>query len=41
LYRSGLRLEEAREKIAELVTEQPELSIFAVFLELSERSIIR
>ena len=41
LYRSGLRLEEAREKIAELATEQPELSIFAVFLESSERSIIR
>jgi UDP-N-acetylglucosamine acyltransferase len=41
LYRSGLRLEEAREKIAELAIEQPELSIFAVFLESSERSIIR
>ena len=41
LYRSGLRLEEAREKIAELVTEQPELSIFAVFLESTERSIVR
>jgi UDP-N-acetylglucosamine acyltransferase len=41
LYRSGLRLEDARKKIAELATEQPELSIFAVFLESSERSIIR
>lgn len=41
LYRSGLRLEEAREKIAELAVEQPELAIFAKFLEPSERSILR
>jgi UDP-N-acetylglucosamine acyltransferase len=41
LYRSGLRLEEAREKIAELAQQQPELTIFATFLEPSERSILR
>ena len=41
LYRSGLRLEEALEKISDLATEQPELSIFAVFLESTERSIVR
>lgn len=41
LYRSGLRLEEAREKIQELSKERPELSIFAEFLESSERSIVR
>jgi UDP-N-acetylglucosamine acyltransferase len=41
LYRSDLRLEEAREKIGELALEQPELVIFAAFLEPSERSIIR
>jgi UDP-N-acetylglucosamine acyltransferase len=41
LYRSGLRLEEARDKIAELSLQQPELTIFAAFLEPSERSIVR
>jgi len=41
LYRSGLRLEEAREKISEQSAEQPELQIFSEFFELSERSIIR
>jgi len=41
LYRNGLSLEEAREKITELSAEQPELSIFAAFLESSERSFIR
>jgi UDP-N-acetylglucosamine acyltransferase len=41
LYRSDLRLEEAREKIGALALEQPELVIFAAFLEPSERSIIR
>ena len=41
LYRSGLRLEEAREKINELAVEQPELQVFCEFFELSERSIIR
>jgi UDP-N-acetylglucosamine acyltransferase len=41
LYRSGLRLEEATEKITELSKEQPELTIFVDFLALSERSIVR
>jgi UDP-N-acetylglucosamine acyltransferase len=41
LYRSGLRLEEARDKIGELADEQPELQLFCEFFELSERSIIR
>jgi UDP-N-acetylglucosamine acyltransferase len=41
LYRSGLRLEEARDKIIELADEQPELQLFCEFFELSERSIIR
>ena len=41
LYRSGLRLEEAREKIEELSVGQSELEIFAAFLQSSERSIVR
>ena len=41
LYRSGLRLEEARGRIAELAASREELRIFAEFLELSERSIVR
>jgi UDP-N-acetylglucosamine acyltransferase len=41
LYRSDLRLEEAREKISQLSVDQPELVIFAEFLAPSERSIIR
>jgi UDP-N-acetylglucosamine acyltransferase len=41
LYRSGLRLEEAREKIAELAKERSEILIIARFLEHSERGFIR
>ncbi len=41
LYRSGLRLEEARERIIELAANREELRIFAEFLEPSERSIVR
>jgi UDP-N-acetylglucosamine acyltransferase len=41
LYRSGLRLEDARDKIGELADEQPELQLFCEFFELSKRSIIR
>ncbi len=41
LYRSGLRLEEARGRITELAAEREELRIFAEFLEPSERSIVR
>ena len=41
LYRSGLRLEEAQEKLEERAQQQPELAIFAEFLKHSERSIVR
>jgi UDP-N-acetylglucosamine acyltransferase len=41
LYRSGLRLEEARGRIAELAASREELRIFVEFLERSERSIVR
>jgi len=41
MYRSGLRLEEARERIGAKVPEQPELADFAAFIEASERSFIR
>jgi UDP-N-acetylglucosamine acyltransferase len=41
LYRSGLSLDEAREKIAELAVGKPELEIFASFLQSSVRSFIR
>ncbi|SVA69620.1 uncharacterized protein METZ01_LOCUS122474, partial [marine metagenome] len=41
LYRLGLRLEEARDQIAELAVDRKELRIFAEFLEPSERSIVR
>ena len=41
LYRLGLRLEEARDRITELAVDRKELRIFAEFLEPSERSIVR
>jgi UDP-N-acetylglucosamine acyltransferase len=41
LYRSGLRLEEAREQIAELATRHGELEIFSEFIKPSERGIVR
>lgn len=41
LYRSGLRLEEARAQLKALSEDQPELRILVEFLERSERSIIR
>ena len=41
LYRLGLRLEEARDRITELAVNRKELRIFAEFLEPSERSIVR
>ena len=41
LYRLGLRLEEARDRITELAADREELRIFAEFLEPSERSIVR
>ena len=41
LYRSGLRLAEAQERIAGLAADQPELAILVEFLESSERGIFR
>ncbi len=41
LYRSGLRLEEAREQIAQLAQDHPEVAILAEFLADHRRSIIR
>jgi len=40
-YRSGLKLAEAQERLAELAATQPELAPFVEFLGASERSIIR
>lgn len=40
-YRSGLKLAEAQERLAELAATQPELKPFVEFLGASERSIIR
>ncbi|HEY7739034.1 MAG TPA: acyl-ACP--UDP-N-acetylglucosamine O-acyltransferase [Steroidobacteraceae bacterium] len=40
-YRSGLKLAEAQERLAELAAMQPELQPFVEFLGASERSIIR
>ncbi len=41
LYRSGLSLEDARAQIAAVAAWQPELGIFATFIESSERGFIR
>lgn len=41
LYRSGLRVAEAIEQLAERVPEQPELGLLVDFLGRSERGIIR
>jgi UDP-N-acetylglucosamine acyltransferase len=41
LYRSGLKLGEAVERLAELAREQPEIVPLVDFLRASERSIIR
>ena len=41
LYRSGMRLVEAREQLAELATSQPEIKIIVDFMDRSERSILR
>lgn len=41
LYRSGLRLEEAREQIAQLAQDNPEVVVLAEFLADHRRSIIR
>lgn len=41
MYRAGLRLEEAREKIESSASDQDELAVFAAFIGASERSFIR
>jgi UDP-N-acetylglucosamine acyltransferase len=41
LYRDGLKLAEAVEKLRALVPEQPELRIFVDFIGASERSLVR
>lgn len=41
LYRTGLRLAEAREQLAELAATQPEIRLIVEFLDKSERSILR
>ena len=41
LYRSGLRLVEAREQLGELAASQPEVQVIVEFLDRSERSILR
>ncbi|MDP6436633.1 MAG: acyl-ACP--UDP-N-acetylglucosamine O-acyltransferase [Gammaproteobacteria bacterium] len=41
LYRSGLGLDKVRTTIDSLVDEQPELAVFAEFLNSSERGLIR
>jgi UDP-N-acetylglucosamine acyltransferase len=41
IYRSGLKLAEALEKLQELVKEQPELQLYIDALQSSDRGIIR
>ncbi len=41
LYREGLQLAEARERLAELAASQPEIRILVDFIDTSERSLIR
>jgi len=41
LYRSDLRLEDARERIRELADGRPEIAVFSRFIEPSERGLIR
>ncbi len=41
LYRSGLKLDEAAEKLAQLAKEQPEVQLIVDFLAQSTRSIVR
>jgi UDP-N-acetylglucosamine acyltransferase len=41
LYRSGLRLVDAREQLAELAASQPEVRAIVAFIDQSERSILR
>ncbi len=41
LYRQGLRLAEARDRIHKLAEDQPELEILVSFLDAAERGIVR
>lgn len=41
LYRQGLRLEEARERLAEMARESDDIALFYRFVESNARSIIR
>lgn len=41
LYKSGLRLEEAKAALAELAAEAPAVALFCDFLDKSERGIVR
>jgi UDP-N-acetylglucosamine acyltransferase len=41
LYRSGLRLEEAKSALAEMAQQTPEVALMAQFLDSSERGIVR
>lgn len=41
LYRSGLRLVEAREQLSAMAADQPEVRAIVEFLDRSERSIVR
>ncbi len=41
LYRSGLRLVEARQQLGALAADQPEVKAIVEFLDRSERSIVR
>lgn len=41
LYRSGLKLDQAREKVAEIVAGHPEVALFGEFIARSERGIVR
>ena len=41
LYKSGLMLEEAKEKLAEAAREHPEVQLFLDFLAVAQRGIIR
>ncbi len=41
LYKSGLRLQEAREKLGQLASDNPDIQTYVEFLACSERSIVR
>jgi UDP-N-acetylglucosamine acyltransferase len=41
LYRSGLRLDEAKSALAEMAQHTPEVALMAQFLDSSERGIVR